>query len=231
MTANDLYKKQAAEEAVGLVQSGTVLGLGHGSTVQFALQALAAKIRNGALKDIVAVPCSRKTEMEMDRLGIPIGDLNTFSNLDLTIDGADEVDPNLNLIKGGGGALLREKIVAQSSRRNVIIVDESKLSPALGTKHALPIEVTAFGWELQRDFIAGLGSEATLRVDSSGAPVLSDQGNYLVDCKFGPISDLQSLAQRLQARSGILEHGLFLNLATDVIVAGPSGLRNLTRKP
>lgn len=227
MVTSDEYKKMVAQAAVELIESGMVLGLGHGSTVQFALEALAGKLKNEALTDIIAVPCSGRTEAEMRRLGIPAGDLNQLARIDLTIDGADEVDPQFNLIKGGGGALMREKIVAQSSRQNVIIVDEGKLSPALGTKHALPLEVAAFGWERQRDFAASLGAEATLRLDSAGDPIFSDQGNYLIDCDFGPISDLKSLAQKLDSRSGILEHGLFLELATYVIIAGPSGLRHL----
>lgn len=224
------YKKQAAEAAVELIESGVVLGLGHGSTVQFALEALAAKLRNGNLKDIAAVPCSRKTEMEIDRLGIPKGDLNLYSSLDLTIDGADEVDPQFNLIKGGGGALMREKIVAQASRRNVIIVTEEKLSPILGAKHVLPLEISSFGWERQRQFITEIGGRPKLRMDANGNPALSDQGNYLLDCEMGPISDLAGLARKLEARAGILEHGLFLGLATDVIVAGPKGVRHLNAK-
>ncbi|MCL5429055.1 MAG: ribose-5-phosphate isomerase RpiA [Chloroflexi bacterium] len=231
MAANDVYKKQAAEAAVELIQSDMVLGLGHGSTVQFALETLANKLQSGNLKHIVAIPCSKHTEAEMRRLGIPLGDLNAHASIDLTIDGADEVDPQYNLIKGGGGALLREKIVAQSSQRNVIIVDEGKLSSTLGTKHTLPLEVIAFGWERQRDFVAKLGGKSTLRVDAGGNPVLTDQGNYLLDCEMGPIADPAALAQALEARSGILEHGLFLGLANDVIVAGASGLRHLKAKP
>jgi len=220
------YKKQAAEAAVELVKSGMVLGLGHGSTVQYALEALAAKLKSGELKDILAVPCSKQTEVEARRLGIPLADLNDHRRLDLTLDGADEVDSQLNLIKGGGGALMREKIVAQASRREIIMVDESKLSPALGTRCALPIEVSPFGWQRQQDFIAELGGKAKLRLDQKGDPVLSDQGNYLLDCNFGPIADSHGLADALEARSGILEHGLLLNLTTDLIVAGLEGIEH-----
>lgn len=223
----DQYKQQAAEAAVELIQSGMVVGLGHGSTVHHALAALAAKLDRGALKDLICIPCSNETEAEAKRLGIPIGDLNEVGSIDLTIDGADEVDPQLNLIKGGGGALLREKIVAQASRREIIVVDEAKLSDALGTKHPLPIEVAPFAWKAQLDFIKILGGRAQLRIHATGQPALSDQGAYLLDCNFGPIADLAALAQALQARGGILEHGLFLGLATDVIVAGPGGLRHL----
>ena len=220
------YKKQAAEASVELVKSGMVLGLGHGSTVQYALEALAAKLKERQLKEIVAVPCSKQTETEARRLGIPLADLNDHHRLDLTLDGADEVDPQLNLIKGGGGALLREKIAAQASRREIIMVDESKVSPALGTRCALPVEVSPIGWKRQQDFIAELGGKAKLRLDQKGDPMLSDQGNYLLDCNFGPIADAHDLANLLEARSGILEHGLFLNLTTDLIVAGTHGVEH-----
>lgn len=230
MAIRDEYKKLAAEAAVELVQSGMMLGLGHGSTVEFALEALATKLKSGQLKNIVAVPCSKKTESEARRLGIALTDLNDHAAIDLTLDGADEVDEQLNLIKGGGGALLREKIVAQASRREVIMIDESKLSEKLGSHFPLPVEAAQFGWMRQQEFITGLGGKATLRMDPSGKPVLSDQGNYLLDCAFGPIADPQSLARKLESRSGILEHGLFLGLATDVIVAGVKGVQHLKAK-
>lgn len=228
MSSNPSDQKQAAAvAAVELVQSGMVLGLGHGSTVQFALEALAAKLASGELKDIVGVPSSKQTESEALRLGIKLVDLNDFEELDLTLDGADEVDPQLNLIKGGGAALLREKIIAQASRREVIMVDESKLSDQLGMRHALPVEVVPFAWQRQRDFIAELNGRPTLRGGENGMPVLSDLGNYLLDCKFGPIADPSALAAQLAGRAGIVEHGLFLGLATDVIVSGVSGTRHL----
>lgn len=223
----DQQKREAAEAAIELIQSGMVVGLGHGSTVYYALAALAQKVKNGQVKDLLCIPVSSQTEAEANRLGLPLGDLNDVGSIDLTIDGADEVDPQLNLIKGGGGALLREKIVAQTSRREVIVVDEAKLSDSLGTKHALPLEVTPFGWNAQIDFIKALGGRAELRLQAMGKPALSDQGAYLLDCDFGPIADPAALARALQARAGILEHGLFLGLATDLIVAGPSGLRHL----
>jgi ribose 5-phosphate isomerase A len=227
MASVEAYKKLAAEAAVQLIQSGMVLGLGHGSTFKYVLEPLAAKLRSQELRDIVGVACSLQTESDMQRLGIPMGDLNAYSSVDLTIDGADEVDPQYNLIKGGGGALLREKIVAQSSKRSIIVVDEGKLSPALGTKHSLPVEVTPFGWKRQHEFLESIGAKPTLRLDKNGKPVLSDQGNYLIDCSTGPISNLDDLASQLQARTGIMEHGLFLGLATHVIVAGPKGVQHL----
>ncbi len=229
MTDQDQFKKRAAEKAVEFVETGMVLGLGHGSTVQFALEALAGRLKGGEIKGIVGVPCSQKTEDEARRLGIPLSDLNEHKQLDLTLDGADEVDRQLNLIKGGGGALLREKIVAQASRREIIMVDESKLSDRLGTKHSVPIEIIQFGWQRQVDFVAGLGGKATLRKNST-EPVLSGQSNFILDCDFGPIKDLDKLARALESRSGVVEHGLFLGMATDVIVAGPAAIHHLLAK-
>lgn len=229
MANQDQFKKQAAEKAVEFIESGMVLGLGHGSTVQFALEALAERLKRGEVKDIVGVPCSQRTEDEARRLGIRLTDLNEHKQLDLTLDGADEVDRKLNLIKGGGAALLREKIVAQASRREIIMVDEGKLSENLGTKHSLPIEIVQFGWQRQVDFVATLGGKATLR-KNSGQPVLSDQDNFVLDCDFGPIEDLAELARALEGRGGIVEHGLFLGLATDVIVARPDAIWHLLAK-
>jgi ribose 5-phosphate isomerase A len=226
--SDEIYKQLAAEAALDLVESGMLLGLGHGSTVQFAIEGLAARLNSGTLTGIRAVPCSNHTQAEMLRLGIPLAELVAGNQLDLTIDGADEVDPHMNLIKGAGGAMLREKIVAQASKREVIIVTESKLSKTLGTKSALPIEVSPFAWKAQQAFLAAMATRVELRVDKKGDPVLSDQGNYLLDCSFKPISAPESLARTLEARAGIIEHGLFLGLATDVIVAGPDGTRHLT---
>jgi len=223
----DHLKQQAAEAAVKFIKSGMVVGLGHGSTVRHAFVALAGKLKSGELRDLICIPVSSQTEAEADRLGLPLGDLNEVGTIDLTIDGADEVDPQLNLIKGGGGALLREKVVAQASRREIIVVDEAKLSDTLGTKHPLPIEVAPFGWKAQLDFVKTLGGSAEIRLRAIGQPALSDQGAYLLDCDFGRIADPAGLARSLERRGGILEHGLFLGLATDVIVAGVNGLRHL----
>ncbi len=231
MNANTkAYKQAAAEAAVAIVESGMVLGLGHGSTVAYALEALAAKLSSGELTDIVAVPCSQATADACQQLRIPLTSLDEHPRIDMTIDGADEVDPNLNLIKGGGGALLREKIVAQASLREVIIVDEGKLSPTLGANFALPVEVSPFGWKSQQAYLAGLANSAILR-EHRGQAVLSDQGNYLLNCDFGPIEDAFKLAQALEGRAGIVEHGLFLNLATDLLVAGPDGVEHRRANP
>ncbi len=148
----------------------------------------------------------------------------------MTIDGADEVDPQFNLIKGGGGALLREKIVAQASRREIIVVDESKLSSQLGSHWPVPVEVLAYGWQSQSRYLVSLGAEVTIRRAPDGREFRTDQGNMILDARFGPITDLGGLAQKLAARAGIMEHGLFLNLVDDVIVAGPQGIRHLQRQ-
>ena len=222
-------KQKAGWYAVGFVESGMVLGLGHGSTAVFAVRCIAQLLREGRLRDVLGVPCSRQVEAEAQELGIPLTTLDQHPTVDLTIDGADEVDPNLNLIKGGGGALLREKIVAQASRREIIVVDESKLSPALGTHWPVPVEVAPFGWRTQSAYLESLGAQATLRVENDGTPFRTDQGNLILDCHFGPISDPTQLAARMNQRAGIVEHGLFLGLAMDVIVAGAEGVRHLKR--
>ncbi|MBC7249026.1 MAG: ribose-5-phosphate isomerase RpiA [Anaerolineae bacterium] len=222
-------KRQAGELAVSFVESGMVIGLGHGSTAAFALRRIAQMLRDGQLRNILGVPCSTQVEHEARQLGIPLTTLDEHPVIDLTIDGADEVDPDLNLIKGGGGALLREKIVAQASRREIIVVDESKLSPALGTHRPLPVEVVPFGWRSQAAFVESLGARVVLRQDGAGHPLKTDQGNWILDCHFGPIADPWQLARKLEARAGIVEHGLFLALATEVIVAGAQGIRHLRR--
>jgi ribose 5-phosphate isomerase A len=222
-------KQQAAEYAVQFVKSGMVVGLGHGSTAIFAVCRIAQLLREGQLQDILGVPCSLHVEEDARQLGIPLTTLDEHPVVDLTIDGADEVDPDLNLIKGGGGALLREKIVAQASRREIIVVDESKLSPALGTHWPVPVEVIPFGWRSQAAYLESLGARPVLRQNANGTSFKTDHGNLILDCHFGPISDPAQLAVCLGERAGIVEHGLFLGLATDVIVAGVEGIRHLKR--
>jgi ribose 5-phosphate isomerase A len=223
------YKREAAERAVEFVESGMVVGLGTGSTAMFAIRRIGTLLRSGALRDLVGVPTSAATEAEARRLSIPILDADGSHEIDLTIDGADEVDPELNLIKGGGGALLREKIVAQASRREIIVVDETKLSPRLGTCRSLPVEVIPFGRRSQIRYLESLGAQVSVRGDDVGDPFRTDQGNLVLDCAFGPIKRPAELAARLAARAGIVEHGLFLGLATDLIVAGEAGISHRTR--
>lgn len=225
----NMLRQRAAERAAELVESGMVVGLGTGNTANFFIRILAERLNSGAVKDIIGIPTSVRTEREAQSLNIPLGDLNDHPVVDITIDGADEVDPDLNLIKGGGGALLREKIVAQTSRQEVIIIDDFKLVPKLGTNWAVPIEVVTFGWRSQALYLESLGAVVTFRTTDDGQPFVTDQGNYILDCKFGAIADPYALAASIKSRGGIVEHGLFLGLATEVIVASNSGIRRISR--
>ena len=222
-------KQEAAERAVEFVESGMVVGLGEGSTAIFAVRLIAERLRQGQLHDIVGIPCSSHIEAAAQQLGIPLTTLQDRSAIDLTIDGADEVDPDFNLIKGGGGCLLHEKIVAQASRREIIIVDASKPSPRLGTKWALPVEVIPFGWGSQRRFLESLGARVTVRQTADGRTFETDEGNLILDAAFGPIADPFALARELDARTGIVEHGLFLDMVTDLLVAGDDAVQHFSR--
>jgi len=222
-------KQNAAERAVEFVKSGMVVGLGHGSTALFAVRRIAELLKGGGLSEIFGVPCSLQVEQVMRQLGIPLTSLDEHPIIDITIDGADEVDPNLDLIKGGGGALFREKIIAQASRREIIVVDESKLSPALGTRWAVPVEVVPFGWCNQALFVESMGARVIVRRVRDGGRFKTDQGNLILDCDFGPLPQPAQVAAKLKGRTGIVEHGLFLGLATDVLVAGAKGVRHLKR--
>ncbi len=229
MASAQALKQQAADRVLTYIRPGMIVGLGAGSTATLAVRGLGRLLARGELTDILGIPCSRAIEAEAQRAGIPLTTLEDHPVIDLTFDGADEVDPALNVIKGGGGALLREKIVAQASRREIIIVDESKLSPALGTHWAVPVEVIPFGWRTQAAYLAALGGQPILRTGEDGKAYSTDQGNFILDCNFGPISDPVGLGARLDARTGIVAHGLFLGLATDLIVAGASGVQHITR--
>jgi ribose 5-phosphate isomerase A len=232
VSQQDRYKQQAAERAVELVASGMVVGLGTGETATYAIRRIGALLRAGTLEDIEGVATSLATAAEAVRLGIPLLEESRATPTDITIDGADEIDPALNLIKGRGGALLREKIVAQTSRRVVIVADHSKLSPVLGTRSPLPVEVVSFGSRYQAEYLKRLIPQAQIsfRLAPGGSPVRTDQGNFILDCVTGPIEQPEQLARQLEARAGIVAHGLFLGLATDVIVAGPSGVEHQTRR-
>lgn len=219
-------KRQAAVRAVDFVQNGMVLGLGHGSTTRPAVDEIGRRLRAGTVQDIVGVPTSEATRAQAQSLGIPLTTLAERPSLDLAIDGADEVDPALNLIKGLGGALLREKIVESAARRFVVVVDESKLVEKLGTRGPLPVEVTQFAWEAHARWLESLGCRVELRRETDGNPFITDNGNYIIHCTFRDgISDPAALAQTLIQRPGVLEHGLFLGMATEVVVAGDDGVR------
>jgi ribose 5-phosphate isomerase A len=222
-------KRAAAERAVELVEPGMVIGLGSGTTARFAIRRIAQLVQQDRLPGLLGIPTSRLAEDEAGRLGITLTSLEEHPAIDLTIDGADEVDPALNLIKGLGGALTREKIVAMASRREVIVVDESKLSRRLATHAPLPVEVVPFGWQMLIPYLESLGAMVALRRRSGGEPYRTDQGNFILDCSFEPLQLPGLLAVRLKEHTGIVEHGLFLNLASDVFVAGPGGVRHMKR--
>jgi ribose 5-phosphate isomerase A len=222
----DALKRAAAEAAVELVQNGMVVGLGSGSTAAFAVEALARRHRQGLR--FVGIPTSERTAAQAAAAGIPLTSLDEHRQIDLTIDGADEVERGtLNLIKGLGGALLREKIVAAASRRLAIIVDGAKLVDRLGTRAPVPVEVVAFGLEATRAALEGLGASARLRLSSAGEPFVTDSGNRILDCSFGPIADPARLEERIRRVVGVVESGLFIGRADPVFVADEAGVHRL----
>lgn len=215
-------KKMAGERAADFVQSGMVLGLGTGSTAIHAVVKIGRLWREGILKDIVGIPTSRGTEKVAREWDIPLTNLQAHPVIDLTIDGADEVDPQLNMIKGGGGALLREKIVAHASRREIIVVDSSKLVDVLGRTFPLPVEVIPFGWNICAEALREMGFEPKLRL--AGEEIyITDEGNYILDCRVPPNSDVVALAKELNAIPGVVENGFFIGCADLVVVGTPEG--------
>jgi len=231
MTSNftDL-KRQAAERAVALVQSGMVVGLGTGSTAVHTVRAVGRLLQQGKLQNIVAIPTSDKTAREAESLQIPLVTFDTHPMIDITIDGADEADPNLDVIKGLGGALLRDKIVAVVSQRFVIVADHTKRVTQLGSKAPVPVEVIPFAERPVADYLKSLGARVEKRLDDAGErPFRTDENNIILDCYFGPIVNAGQLAAAIRQRPGVVEHGLFLGLATDVILASPDGIEHLTR--
>ena len=231
MTIREELKRRAADAAVEQVRSGMVLGLGSGTTVAYALQRLGELLRDKKIDNVSGVPSSIQTGKQARHLGIPLTSLDRHPRLDLTIDGADEVDPDLNLIKGGGGALLREKVLAQASRRNILIIDQSKLSPCLGTHWALPVEVILFAVKSIETYLTSIGANVELRQTPTGDVFRTDQNNVILDANFGAIDNAKALAAQLAERAGIVAHGLFLDLADEVIVAAEGGVRHLRRPP
>ncbi len=228
----DSYKRAAAARALDFVRSGMRLGLGTGSTAQHFVELLAERVRTGL--SLVAVPTSEATHAQAARLGITLTTLDDEPELDLTVDGADEIGPDLNLIKGGGGALLREKIVAAASARMIVIADESKWVDVLG-RFPLPIEITPFGAAATRRAVevatarAGTGGPVQLRQTRDGHAFVTDGGHWLLDAQLGRIADPRALAKSLSAVPGVMEHGLFIGLAQAAILAGPKGVRLIER--
>jgi ribose 5-phosphate isomerase A len=221
----DRRKLEAAERALELVQPRMKLGLGSGSTARHFVDLVGKRVAEGL--DIRCVATSEATEAQAKALGIPLASLDELLELDLTVDGADEIDPKLRLIKGGGGALLREKIVASASKRMVVIADSTKLVQRLGA-FALPIEVVPFGLGATRGHIervfARLGLAGPIRLRGDSSPFVTDGGHYILDCALGAIAEPEQLSQMLSPIPGVVEHGLFLGLARAAIIAGAEGV-------
>jgi ribose 5-phosphate isomerase A len=226
LAIRDQEKETAARAAVELVQPGEIVGLGSGSTAAYAIRFLAERVRSG-LK-IVGIPTSQKTKELAEQVGIPLTTLEEHPRIDIDIDGADEIGPQLNLIKGGGGAFLREKIIASVSRRFIVIADSAKQVQRLG-KFPLPVEVIAFAQSLIKPQIEALGAQVKLREYAYGNPYVTDEGHHILDCTFGEISDPPELAQRLRSIPGVVEHGLFIGMA-EMAVIGRNGQTVLIRK-
>lgn len=220
-------KKIAAEKAVERVEDGMILGIGTGSTVEFAIKKLGEMIKSG-LK-IQGIPTSIRTKKQAKECGIPLIDINDYNEIDLTIDGADEVDSYLNLIKGGGGALTREKIIAYHSKKVVIIVDESKIVKKLGVGVPIPVEVTKFGWNATKKSLEELNCESELRKIMDEL-YITDNSNYILDCDFGKIEDPEALSNQINSIPGVVENGLFLGLADEVIVGSKQGIITLEQR-
>lgn len=228
MTAIEQLKRQAAERAVEYIQSGMVVGLGTGSTAVFAVRRIGALLAEGRLQRVVGIPTAEVTAREAERAGVPLGALDDYPSIDIAIDGADEIDPQLNLIKGLGGALLREKIVAAAARRFIVIADDSKRVDQLGTRAPVPVEVVPFARRPVAAYLASLGARVVER-HRDGQPFVTDEANIILDCHFAGLPNPQEMAQLIRAQPGVVEHGLFLGMATEAIVAGSRGVVVLER--
>jgi ribose 5-phosphate isomerase A len=213
--AHEVEKEAAGRAAAKLVLDGQIVGLGTGSTAYFAVIALGERVKAG-LK-IAGIPTSNATADLARRVGVPLTTFEEHPVIDITIDGADEFDPHLNLIKGGGGALLREKVVAAASKQMIVVSDSSKAVPVLG-KFPLPVEIIAFARPVVQQKIASLGASVKLRAKPDGSPYITDNGNQILDCSFGEITDPPALARILSNIPGIVEHGLFIGLAAMALV-------------
>ena len=216
-------KRSAAVRAVDRVESGMVVGLGSGSTARFAIEEMGRRLALGKLRDIRGIPTSHAARRDALANGVPVGALEEVHVADLTIDGADEVDAHGTLLKGAGGALLWEKIVASCSRRLIIVVDRTKLVQRIGEKHPLPVEVVAFGWTTHLDAMRALGAEPKLRMKRAQEPYTTDEGHYIIDARFpSGIDDPTEVQRALRARAGVVETGLFLGFNPEVIVGDDS---------
>lgn len=223
------FKQAAADAAVAQLENGMVVGLGSGTTATLAVAAIGRRVQEGLR--IVGIPTSLKTAEQARLLNIPLSTLEGHLVIDVTIDGADEVEAGtLNLIKGGGGNLLREKIVAVVSSRLIVVADERKVVSELGGRSVLPVEVAPFGWKTTEKRLEQLGANPTLRLLSDGQAFLTDGNHYILDCKFGPIGSPQSLQANLDGIVGVVEHGLFIGIACQAIVGGSAGVRTMDRR-
>jgi len=221
------WKKESAEAAAKLVQNGMVLGLGTGSTAVMFVTALGKRIKDDRLR-VSGIPSSEKTAELARQLDIPLTTFAEHPQIDLTVDGADEVElGTLYLIKGHGGALLREKIVAAASRKMVVIADETKLVERLGSTRTVPVEVVQFGWQATENRLKQIGAKTSLRLADGRGPFVTDGGNYIVDCAFGPMEKPKEIAHHLDHVVGAIEHGLFLGFASQVLLGGPEGVKIL----
>jgi len=224
----DELKKAAGYRAAEWITSGMTVGLGSGSTARHATLRIGQLLRDGSLRDIVAVPTSEDTARLARSEGIPLTTLADVTSIDVTIDGADEVDPQLNVIKGLGGALLREKIVAATTKREIIVVDHSKLSDRLGIKSPVPVEVIRFGWKQAQAALLATGARTEMRM-SGDTPFVTDEGNYILDCWYKGIDQPTELAAAMNGIPAVVENGLFLGMVSDVVVASESGVITMTR--
>jgi ribose 5-phosphate isomerase A len=224
--AHDKQKEAAARASLQFVRDGDVVGLGSGSTATYVVRLLGERVQAG-LK-IRGIPTSRHTQELATTLGIPLTTFDQTQQIDVTIDGADEIDPQLQLIKGGGGALLHEKIVASASRQMVVVADSTKQVPVLGA-FPLPVEVVAFAQALIKQKIEALGASVALR-QANGSVFVTDEGHHILDCSFGRIPDPTALAGKLNAIPGIVEHGLFIDMASVALIATPEKIIDLRRK-
>lgn len=222
MNSAEMQKKLAGEKAAELVEDGMTVGLGTGSTVHFTTLALAGRIREGL--DMVGIPTSKSTEKLAVTNGIKLSTLDEHPIIDITIDGADEISPKLDLIKGLGGALLREKVVAAASKRLVIVADESKFVKMLGSKSPVPVEVLPFAVSTVMRALEDICNEANLRT-RDGMIYVTDNGNHIVDCRFGPIHRPTELESRINSIPGVIENGLFLGMAERAILGTADGVR------
>jgi ribose 5-phosphate isomerase A len=225
---SEQLKEAAAIAAAAQLEDGTIVGLGSGSTARLLVAAIGRRVAEGLR--IIGIPTSEQTAEQAKGLGIPLATLGEYPQIDVTIDGADEVElGTLDLIKGGGGNQLREKIVAIAGPRMVVIVDESKIVGKLGTRAKVPVEVAQFGWQATARRLRDLSGIPDLRMTADGKPFVTDGGNYILDCAFGPIASAAALQRELDGVVGVMEHGLFIGMATEVLIGSREGVKRITK--